>query len=248
MTKYKIVIDPGHGGSDRYNIGASRKYVEADGNLAFSLYLKAYLKNDFDVVLTRETDKTLSLPARGKMAKGADMFLSVHSDAGSITAGGVTVFDSVDLKNETLAKAIGQAVAAAMGISFRGTKERESTNYPGEDYYTVIDTAQDIGCPVVLLIERGFHSNPKEEKLLLDDDIVKKSAAAAAEVIKEYFKIEEDDEDMKTSDFKVILPDGKSLKVEGYLTDKTSYLPMRGILEDLGYKVGWKSGEITISK
>lgn len=186
MKKYKIVIDPGHGGSDRANRGIGG-YIEADGNLLFAGLLRRFLSDDFDVVLTREKDVTLSLPTRGRMAKGADMFISVHSDAGSTTASGVTVFDSVDLKNEDIAKRVGQACADAMGIKFRGTKEKESTNYPGEDYYTVIDTAQDIGCPCVLLIERGFHSNPTEEKLLLNDRVVRDSAIAVANEIKKYF-------------------------------------------------------------
>ena len=189
MSKFKIVIDSGHGGKDRANKGPSGKYVEADGNLQFSLYLKEYLEDSFDVVLTRDKDTTLSLTKRGTMAKGADMFISIHSDAYTVTSSGVTIFDSVDLKNEDIAINIGKACANAMGISFRETKEKQSKKFAGEDYYTVIDTAQDVGCPCVLLIERGFHSNPKEEELLLDINLVKKSAKAVADEIKKYYKI-----------------------------------------------------------
>ncbi|QZY56727.1 N-acetylmuramoyl-L-alanine amidase [Crassaminicella profunda] len=191
MRKYKFVIDPGHGGKDRANKGHSGRYVEADGNLQFALYLRDYLNPYFHVVLTRDKDKTLSLTERGRMAKGADMFLSVHSDAYTSNSSGVTIFDSVDLKNEDIAKNIGKAVADAMGIPFRGSREKESSRHPGEDYYTVIDVAQDGGCPCVLLLERGFHSNPAEEKKLLNANIVQASAEATANAIKKYYKIQE---------------------------------------------------------
>lgn len=189
-----IVIDPGHGGNDRQNIGYSGMYVEADGNLFFSLCLKYFLKDHFNVIPTREKDMTLSLTERANIAieNKADMFISVHSDAWKIESNGVTIFDSVDLNNESIAKAIGEAVAEGMGIKFKGARERESTNYLGEDYYTVIDKAQDAGIPVVLLLERGFHSNPQEEKLFLNNALVRESARLAAEKIKKYYGVEED--------------------------------------------------------
>lgn len=194
-----IVIDAGHGGIDRKNIGIDGKYVEADGNLEFSLYLKEELQDFFNVVLTRGKDKTLSLTERGRIAirNKADMFLSVHSDAWKSTSNGVTIFDSVDLDNTDIANKIGQACANAMGIKFKGHRERQSTKHPNEDYYTVIDVSQDGGIPIVLLLERGFHSNKYECKLLSDSNIVKKSAIAVANEIKKYYgvnKIKEKEE------------------------------------------------------
>lgn len=192
MKKITLVFDAGHGGKDKYNRGYSERYVEADGNLQFVLFLNYYLKDYFNVVLTRKKDKTMSLTERGRMAKDADMFISFHSDAYTKTSSGVTVFDSVDLDNTLIGEKVGMAVASAMKIRFNGVRERESAKYRGEDYYTVIDVAQDIGCPVVLLVERGFHSNPVEEKKLLDDKIVRESAKSVADVIKHYYGIESD--------------------------------------------------------
>lgn len=188
-----IVIDPGHGGKDRSNRGYSGKYIEADGNLKFSLYLKEELQNCFNVILTREKDETLSLTERGNIAvkNNADMFISVHSNAWTKESNGVIVFDSVDLDNISIANKIGKACADAMGIKFKGCRERKSKKYPNEDYYTVIDVAQDGGIPVVLLLERGYHSNPYEEKLLLDSNIVKNSAVAIANEIKKYYGVDD---------------------------------------------------------
>lgn len=190
--KRVICIDPGHGGKDRWNIGR-HGYIEADGNLEFSKYLYNELKKDPDniVILTRDKDKTLSLTERANIAidNKAWLFISVHSDASdNPLVSGVTVFESVDLYNEPIANAMGREVASAMGTIFRGVRSRESKKYKGEDYYTVIDKSQDGGIPIVLLIERGFHTNYHDEKLLKDSDNVKKAAKAAAKVINEWGK------------------------------------------------------------
>jgi len=191
MLKIKGALDAGHGGNDRANKGISGEYIEADGNLEFVLYMKERfdkVKDLFDITLTRSADKSMSLTSRGKMAKGKDFFISIHSDAYNSKAFGVKIFDSVDLKNEEFAKKVANAYAKVIGSVSRGCYERESNKYVGEDYYTVIDSAQDIGCPNVLLLERDFHSNPEIEKKLLDSDLMKKGAYAVVdEYIKYYF-------------------------------------------------------------
>lgn len=184
-TKPTIVLDPGHGGKDRANKGHFG-YIEADGNLKFCLYLKSFLDNCFNVILTRNKDLTLSLTERANMAinNNAAIFISVHSDAHSNSiAKGVTVFDSVDLNNELIGEEIGKAIATANNTTFRGSKERESTKHKGEDYYTVIDVAQDGKVPIVLLIERGFHTNAEDCKALIDDKKIKQSAKATADIL-----------------------------------------------------------------
>jgi len=190
MEKKILVFRAGHGGRDRMNVGPNG-YVEADGNLKFALYLEDYFKDDkrFEVHNIRKDDSTIALSAAPRMAadKKADLYLSIHSDAYTSRSRGVTTFESVDLDNEDLATLIGKATAQSMGIPFRGAQERESKKHKGEDYYTDIDVAQDRGIPYVILLERGFHSNPNEERLLMDDEVVKRSAKSVAKVIKEYF-------------------------------------------------------------
>lgn len=181
MKKIRVAIRAGHGGSDRANRGPSG-YVEADGNLVYSKFLVEYLKTDsrFEVNNIRECDITVALSQGPILAAdwNADVYMSIHSDAYSSRSTGVTIFESVDLDNEYLAELVGKAIAEAMAIPFRGVKSKESKKYPGEDYYTDIDKAQDLGIPFVLLIERGFHSNPNEEVKLMDENIVRASAIA----------------------------------------------------------------------
>jgi N-acetylmuramoyl-L-alanine amidase len=78
----KIVLDPGHGGSDP---GAQGYAVEKEVTLAIARNLAGLLRERLgaDVVLTRGHDATLPLAARTARAnaEGADLFVSIHANA-----------------------------------------------------------------------------------------------------------------------------------------------------------------------
>ena len=78
----KIVLDPGHGGSDP---GAEGFAIEKDVTLDIARRLATLLEERLgaDVVLTRARDTTLPLAARTARAntEGADLFLSIHANA-----------------------------------------------------------------------------------------------------------------------------------------------------------------------
>ena len=99
-----ICLDAGHGGSDPGAIGPSGT-LEKDNTLAISLLLRDILEsNGATVVLTRDTDRTVSAPdssaseelkARVEIATdaNADIFISIHNDSfTSNTAMGTTPF------------------------------------------------------------------------------------------------------------------------------------------------------------
>ncbi len=78
----RIVIDPGHGGHDP---GAkARGLEEAELVLDVALRLEALLKEaGVEVIMTRRTDTFIALEERTAIANraGADLFLSIHSNA-----------------------------------------------------------------------------------------------------------------------------------------------------------------------
>ena len=83
-----IVLDPGHGGSDPGAVGNGLR--EKDLTLDICKRIKKYLDNnytDINVYMTRTTDKYLSLSQRAQFAnsKKADLFVSVHINAGGGT-------------------------------------------------------------------------------------------------------------------------------------------------------------------
>lgn len=180
----KIVIDPGHGGSDRANRG-SQGYIEADGVLEMALALEeALTEYDCDVLLTRDQDVGLGLIDRASFAvvNGADVFISLHTNAGG--GSGPEVYHSIDLpKTRPIAASLSRAIAMEFGLKDRGPKIKESTRYLGEDYFTIIDYAQDYGIKNIFLIEPMFHDNKKEELLLLTKGTMERIAKAITTVL-----------------------------------------------------------------
>jgi N-acetylmuramoyl-L-alanine amidase len=78
-----VVVDAGHGGRDpgALGIGGVR---EKDVTLALAKILRKSLRaRGFEVVLTRDRDRTLSLEERTAIAEGSggDVFVSVHANA-----------------------------------------------------------------------------------------------------------------------------------------------------------------------
>jgi N-acetylmuramoyl-L-alanine amidase len=75
----KIVIDPGHGG-DSLGTKAPLGLVEKELTLDIAQRLRSLLERDFQVLLTRQEDRSLSLKDRGLAANraGADIFISIH--------------------------------------------------------------------------------------------------------------------------------------------------------------------------
>lgn len=193
MNKLIIVLDGGHGGDDRSNVGPTG-YNEADGNLKTALFVRDLLLakySNVEVKMTRTGDTSMDKTTRGKMGAGADLFHSIHSNGGPTSAKGAEVFYSVDLlQDKTFAATMSKAIAAAFKTIDRGAKTKESTNYPGEDYFTVVDVAQDSGAKHVLLSESLFHSNPGEEAILKDEKNLQKIAEIIVGVYAQFLTLE----------------------------------------------------------
>jgi len=86
MKKLRIFIDPGHGGHDPGAVGNEMR--ESDIALDVSLRLETLLVGaGFEVMLSRKADVAISINERHRMANtwGADIFISVHVNAGGGT-------------------------------------------------------------------------------------------------------------------------------------------------------------------
>ena len=91
--KYTIVVDPGHGGHDS---GARRNgYNEKDIALQVATRLANNLRQDFNVIITRNSDFFVPLDTRAKIGNdaNADFFVSIHlNSSSSSSANGTEVF------------------------------------------------------------------------------------------------------------------------------------------------------------
>jgi N-acetylmuramoyl-L-alanine amidase len=82
--RHVVVLDPGHGGIDAGTISKGG-VAEKDVVLAFARELKARLEadKDFEVILTRDDDRFITLRERVRIARDndADLFIALHADA-----------------------------------------------------------------------------------------------------------------------------------------------------------------------
>ena len=80
LSVRRIVVDPGHGG-DQPGARGPLGLVEKEVALDLGVRLRDLLENaGFEVILTRETDDSVSLAERARLANeaGGDLFVSIH--------------------------------------------------------------------------------------------------------------------------------------------------------------------------
>lgn len=128
LSNLKIVIDPGHGGSDPGAIGLGVK--EKDVVLDIGLRMKKYFnQTPMTPILTREKDVYISLSARGAFASknNADSFVSIHANALNGSAQGQETFyysaaNQNAEQSKALATYIQERMQDAWGLRDRGVK------------------------------------------------------------------------------------------------------------------------------
>ena len=168
----RIVIDPGHGGSEPGAIGASG-LKEKDINLDIAKRIKKLLPS---VLLTREDDVDVSLQGRVDFATqvNADVFISIHNNSLPNAQGMGTETYYFREDSLELAQYIHKALISKLGLPDGGVRRR--------GFYVIKNSP----CPSVL-IEGAYISNPEEEKLLASEDFRQKIAEAVVEGLKQYF-------------------------------------------------------------
>ncbi len=173
-----VVIDPGHGGRDD---GASRGDVkEKDLNLKVAKKLSILLKAEgFNVVMTRDTDKSLSLDDRAFIAnKYKDsIFVSIHFNA---AASGLEYVKGVETfyasgEGQKIANEVHKQMLQKMGVKDRKVKRGN---------YKVLEKTES----AAILVECGFISNSYERKRCASSWYQSLCASSIAEGVKNYRK------------------------------------------------------------
>lgn len=205
IQDFRIVIDPGHGGSD---YGAVRdSFKESKIVLELAKQLKDALEQLHvkDVHLTREKDESLSLKDRVAKANqmGADLFISLHANTSSqalwtgmefyFNANSRPATESVPLKptnNEVVAqiqkdfkfyeKTEKSLVLSKSMQLFADSKEQKSI-IKRAPFYVIENTEMPS-----ILIEIGFISNRREAQKLIDPAYQKELAQLIAKALLSY--------------------------------------------------------------
>ncbi|MCC0659924.1 MULTISPECIES: N-acetylmuramoyl-L-alanine amidase [unclassified Clostridioides] len=187
-----VMIDPGHGGSDTGTTGKPLGGIkEKDYTLNTSLATTEYLRSKgINVIMTRDTDKTLSLGNRTALSNSLrpDLFTSIHYNASDTTGNGVEVFYKLADKNggttKTVATNILNRILEKFNLKNRGIKTRTLSTDPTKDYLYVLRTND---MPAVL-VECAFLDNEKDMSLLNTSSKVKDMGTQIGKGIEESLK------------------------------------------------------------
>ncbi|MFD2043357.1 N-acetylmuramoyl-L-alanine amidase [Ornithinibacillus salinisoli] len=178
--KYKVVIDPGHGGEDPGAIGASGSY-EKDFTLSLAKKVLHLLEKDsqIEVYMTRQEDVFLSAEARERPNYAndidADLYISLHANTFTDPSVSGTESFYYHKNSKRLANIIHRHVSKTTGFPNRGVKK--------ENYFVLKDTTM-----AAVLLEIGYITNPVDEQKMLTDDFQQSVAEAIKGGVKEYLR------------------------------------------------------------
>lgn len=175
-----IVIDAGHGGSEKGAIGCLGD-EEKDINLKIAEELSRELqKSGANVVMTRECDGFVDLNERVRIAteNDADIFVSIHLNSiGDIPMDihknrgtGVYYFNN---NSKELAKCVENSTTSALKTRKDGVKTAS---------FAVIRPTNYVG----ILVETAYMTNPLDSVLYTSDNFAHNAAIGIAEGIKDF--------------------------------------------------------------
>ncbi|QLE58911.1 N-acetylmuramoyl-L-alanine amidase [Nostoc sp. TCL26-01] len=181
LSGIKIVLDPGHGGKESGASGPTG-YLEKDVNLAVSKLLRDDLvKLGANVVMTRETDKDVSLPERQAIINQElpAIALSIHYNS---------LPDDGDAENT---KGVGtfwyHPQAHSLAVFMQNYLVRKLGRPSYGVFWNNLALTRPASAPSVLL-ELGFMSNPDEFEWVTNSQEQKKLAKTLAEGVSEWLR------------------------------------------------------------
>lgn len=180
LSGAKIVIDPGHGGSDVGALGYLSAFPERAVNYAITSKLVSALKSRGATVLVTNSNQynysSLEQRVAGTSAADPHLFISVHSNSSAYngTAAGTEAY-YFNYWSSGLAQYASANVASALGTINRGQKF---------GYYYVTRSMQ---YPAIL-VETGFMSNQTEYHKLINEDYQTNIANGLTNAISSYLK------------------------------------------------------------
>jgi N-acetylmuramoyl-L-alanine amidase len=173
----KIVIDPGHGGSDSGAIGPNRT-LEKSITINTAIILKQKLEQlGAKVIMTRNSDSYVSLKNRTLISNNetADAFLSLHYDSASGNASGISTYYYNKSKDYNLSSLIQNELITKTGQRNRGV------------HFGNFQVIRDNKRPSSLL-ELGFISNTRDEILISTDGYQDNITSGIVDGLNKFFK------------------------------------------------------------
>ena len=210
-----IVLDAGHGGHDSGARGFGR--MEKEIALQVVQKIAKNLERDHKIILTRKDDTFISLSERPKIGNrnSADLFVSVHLNAGAATANGAEIFyfsketnpytskliEYEEKLDENQAKKV-SLVNQILGDFFISKTKEKSANIADLILSKYVKSMKFRRRGVLganfavlrgsesasILIELGFITNESDSAVLASDSGQTKASIAIADAIRENFE------------------------------------------------------------
>lgn len=204
MSKFKILVDPGHGGiiNNKYATPGKRSPKFDDGNVLYegvnnrllAKELISEMKNKgFDAVDIVNSEQDVSLTTRVTRANTANnlkpcIYLSLHSDGAGNgivwhSASGMSVYTS---KGETQSDPLATLIINELKLNF-GNEVKWRTDMTDldpdkeENFYVLKYT----NC-IAVLCELGFHTNKEEAKAMQTPEYRKKVIKSLIDAITKF--------------------------------------------------------------
>ena len=177
-TKYTVCLDPGHG-PDTVNGSPDGSYKERE--FAWDMYTRIrplLERHGVNVICTRTEDTKPSLTARCEVSNkaGADLFVSLHSNAEGVSGWGTTRGLLVYTSSGPMTAKRNVAATAIVNRAHEAGVRLHGSGVAHQIEYTVLAKTD---APAVL-IEYGFHTNQEDIGLLKDISYRDKLAEATA--------------------------------------------------------------------
>lgn len=187
IAQVRIVIDPGHGGTDPGGVGTGlqEKNIVLDVSKRFESLLKADTADEggggrWTALLTRTNDTFVSLAGRSAYSnnQNADRFMSIHANAfGDPSANGIETFSlSTTGTGAQLRNLVQAEMVAAWGLTNRGNK---TANFA---------VLRDTAAPAVLH-ELAFITNSTDASKLGSPAEREKAAVAHLRAIQRHYNL-----------------------------------------------------------
>lgn len=236
----KIFIDAGHNfsGHDTGSTGFGIKEQDVTYNIA-TILKELLLDCGFEVLCSRNNlkdnlGKTLneSIALRSKMANdwGADYFISLHCDASNnhFAKGAHICICGKGGKAEKLANKL---MPYLLNLGLEGRSEAIKVR-------TDLSVLNNTKMPSIL-IEMGFITNEANAMLLKNNQ--NEIAKAILNGICEFAGVK-----INTNDVNIRI-ENMQINAKGKLIDSKTYIPIRDVLELLGYKIEWDEKTKTVN-
>lgn len=197
-----VCLDPGHDNQWYNPSPVVPEYFEGRQMWNLAGYLKKALEDyGIEVRMTKsQVDQALDLVPRGEMSQGADLFISLHSNAATTPAPDwvLAMYQVPDGKPELSEKSrefaafIAPVAAQVMGVGYQTYAQNSSADRDGngqlDNYYGVLRGAHRVGT-VGVIIEHGFHTNAYCAKWLLEEENLQQLAHEEAKAIAQWFDV-----------------------------------------------------------